>query len=503
MAVLSASVIGLLVAAFFLAQIRHGNQVAMRYPSGPLSKPSNIVLIVVDTERADVTNPYGAKNPTTPFLQDVARHGVVFSHAFAPAPWTVPSMFSMVTGLYPSEHGVTKGVSVREDTRQVLNPQATTLAELLRDAGLETFGVNTNFTLQPRFGFGQGFNHFVGHDFAYLPFPNLALKTLLPQIRNAERYFLWLHYFDPHQPYDTYSPWFTEWNRGRIHSYAELLWDIGLQLFRRQKGMTRRDHVTPKQLEMLSWRLAKAATGKAVSSVYKQFRKTPQIFNKDYRRFIKAAYMSCVRKTDDAMKKALRGLKIDDQTLVIITSDHGEELFDRGRLGHHMNSLYQELIGIPLIMLLPGRAYAGTVIDTPVSLVDVTPTVLDLLGMDVPEGLSGQSLKPLIEGKPFAPRALFSEVYSPERGTRCLIEYPWKYMNDTQWGEQMLYNLNEDAYERNNLVRTHHKRAASMRKKLTHWTETVQPRWPPSDGIELDKREVERLKALGYLTSSD
>ncbi len=459
----------------------------------------DVLLVVVDTERADFTSPYGAKLKTTPFLKSIADEGITFINAFSPAPWTVPAMFSMVTGLYPSEHGTTKGVDGKHQFSQTMPAAATTLAEYLKEGQYTTFGINTNYTLGQRFGFGQGFDRFIGENFNFIPFPNLVLSSLIPEMEQTSKYFLWLHYFDPHQPYRAHSPWFGQWNESRFHGYLDLVTDLSLKYYRSKLGLKENDAIFPEHATLVNNLVVKTGSERGLSWVYRMFRAMPELLSSDYRRFIEAAYSSDIRKTDEAMKEAFSSLGVDDGTLVIVTADHGEELLDHGGLGHHANSLYQELIRVPLVIRLPGGVGAGKKIRTPVSLIDVTPTVLDLVGLPIPQDLSGVSLKPLIEGSDFNPRPLFSEVDTISQSLRTIIEYPWKYIFNLTTHQRMLFNLERDPGERNNLVDNQSTRAAAMHERLLSWIERAKPRWPDTNRAALTDEDRQQLRALGYI----
>lgn len=497
--------LGLIVAAACVAWWLLETTVGAAHAAGPrrLREPGavDVVVIVIDTERADYTSAYGAALPTTPILERIAAQGIRFEHVFSPAPWTVPAMFSMFTGLYPSEHGMIQSDNTKLSSPHALSEDAVTLTELLKDAGYSTFGINTNFTLQPRFGFAQGFDHFVGKDFAFLPFPNLALEAMLPDILRAKKLFLWMHYFDPHQPYRLHYPWFDTWNDSEFHTYPDLLGDLGMRLYRQYLGLGPNDPIRPEHVDAFYKILAAASSGPPLGKVYQAFRAAPiaGLIPEEYRKFMKAAYRSDIRETDKAMGEALVRMGVDDRTIVVVTADHGEELFEHGRLGHHHNALYQELLSVPLVIRLPGGKGAGTVIDTPVSTMDLVPTLLDLLGLPIPAGLSGVSLRPLIEERPFAPRALFAEVNSLDGNSRAIIDYPWKYIYNLKTHRAELFDLDEDPGERHNLVKKERKRAEMLHGRLAEWLRQARPRWPDAPKVKLTPDDILKLQHMGYI----
>jgi arylsulfatase A-like enzyme len=195
----------------------------------------------------------------------------------------------------------------------------------------------------------------------------------------------------------------------------------------------------------------------------------------------------------------MRSIGIDDQTLLIITSDHGEELFEHGGLGHHRNKLYQELIHVPLVMVLPGREAAGKVIETPVSTIDLMPTILEIAGVLLPDDIPGKSLVPLLRGETMPPRPLFAEVNDFKSNTRAIIEYPWKYLYNMGLDYGELYNIESDPREKNDVNDQQPEIRDGMRKSLDTWMEQTKPRWPWVKPLPLTPDDVKRLQQMGYL----
>lgn len=460
----------------------------------------DVVLVVVDTERTDRTSTYGHERLTTPFLSAMARKGVLFTHAYSTGPWTVPSMYSLVTGLYPGEHGIETGAVEGLDIKgqEALPPEAVTLAERLDGAGYETFGVCTNFHVSRRFGFGQGFDHFVGEDFAFLPFPNMAVESLHERIMHSSRYFLWLHYFDPHHPYIPRLPWFARWNDSGLDSYGDIVFEAVMNHYDGERELPpgspifQRDVVridkTAKIFSMRPFLVLRHLSDEGVPP------------EKQWVRFLDAAYTSEIRNVDRAMQEAITSLGIDEQTLVVLTADHGEELYDHGKFGHRNNdSLYEELIHVPLVIIFPDQRWAGRVVETPVSLIDLVPTVLEVLGMDVPPDLSGRSLVQLLEGEPWAIRPIYAEVTDGWNPVRAIIDWPWKYVHRFSPGEGELYDLEQDPHETTDLSDVHPRIKSYMRRTLVMWAADLEPRWEASQPTPLTLEEIKKLKLLGYI----
>jgi arylsulfatase A-like enzyme len=499
-------VLGLAVLVVLLGWFAHRRAVSRVEPFGPPRAARDegaldVVLVVVDTERWDRTNPGGFREDTTPFLTEIASRGVTFTHAFAPAPWTVPSMNSLMTGLWPAEHGMVEGQALGFEVvdQKVLPPAATTLAELLRAEGYETFGVCTNFHLGPRFGFDQGFDHFVGEDFAFMPFPNMVLESLAPRIRASGRYFLWLHYFDPHHPYMQRQPWFDRYNESDIDTYEQLGLRATMAYFRLLEGIGPDEELSPAEV-VRYYDLAGTLSLKPMI-LFRRLKEAGIVPDDDWKRFLAASYASEIRMTDEAMREALVSkLGVDDRTVLVVTSDHGEELWERGDWGHRVSdSLHQELIHVPLVVTLPGFAHAGEVVRTPVSLVDLMPTILELAGAEVPGDLPGRSLLAIIEGQDPPDRALFSEVHSDMGVSRCIVEYPYKYIHSFTLDRGELYDLEADPGEREDLSSSRPALARRMREDLMAWYGDREPRFEVGEAPPLSPEQIMRLRLLGYV----
>ena len=194
--------------------------------------PSTIVLVTIDTLRADRVSFAGYGLPTTPFLDSLAKDGIVFSRGYAPSAWTPPSMASLFTSVYPTSHGVTSG-GIKDGAaylQPVLGEDFVTLAEMIREAGYVTIGIPANRHLGDTLGFQQGFDHYYGNaDFLkadevnqeVLRQLNAAFGPDWREARKKSKLFLWIHYFDPHDPYLPYGPWTRKYDKGFQRSDPE------------------------------------------------------------------------------------------------------------------------------------------------------------------------------------------------------------------------------------------------------------------------------------------
>ncbi len=321
------------------------------------AKPPSVVLISVDTLRADALGAYGGLLPT-PSFDRFAREGVLFEKAFAPAPATAPSHATLFTGQQVQRHGVLRnGESLPE--------AATTLAEAFGAHGYATAGFVSSFVLDPRFGWGQGFAHFdatlpensstMGKQKPYpgafwteqrfAGFDRRATLTTEAAIEWMEKapepFFLFVHYFDPHAPY-----------------------------------------APPKTFGERSAALRFPLEGRAVAGLAPaQLERLVQLYHGE------------VLYVDDALAALLDAVarRSHDEALVVLTADHGEGLGQHGWL-EHATQLYDEQIRVPLLVRWPGRVPAGRRIATPVELADVAPTLLELAGVASPAPCDGRSL---------------------------------------------------------------------------------------------------------------
>ncbi|MGD8395966.1 MAG: sulfatase, partial [Candidatus Eiseniibacteriota bacterium] len=308
----------------------------------------NIILISIDTLRYDHMSVHGYARQTTPHLDAFAATAVRFSQATTPRPKTTPSVASMLTGLYPHSHGVRRLVDH-------LHPRNVTLAEVLRNAGYRTGAIVCNYVLNAEgTGLGEGFDfyhdttpEYDGTQLDAAPATDIAIRWLHEQ--GDTPVFLWLHYMDPHGPYASPPPFdqaFVSESRGR--RLAPL------------------DAIPP---------VARLGDETDIDVYVDQ-------------------YDGEILYTDHQVQRLLadldaRGLR--DRTIVVVTADHGESLGDHDYYFEHGLYVYDDCARIPLMMRHPGGR-AGIVVDAPVELIDLYPTLLDLAGLASPVAIDGTSL---------------------------------------------------------------------------------------------------------------
>jgi arylsulfatase A-like enzyme len=385
----------------------------------------NLVLIGVDTLRPDHLGCYGYERNTSPNIDRLAEGGALFENVMSPCPWTLPSFATIFTSLYPAQHGAT-------GARTAMRGGFPTLASLLRESGYATGAIINAPYLKGNFRMDRGF------DFYYMTPPEgrVADGTTEDALEwidgnSAGPFFMFVHYFDPHLPYSPPAPY-------------DSLFDPGYS------GRIRTPY-NPKWLPRARLHGLKQVV---------------DLKQKD-KNHIEALYDGELAFTDEAIGTLLDGIdarSLTGNTLIVFLSDHGEEFFEHGGF-EHGHTLFDELLRAPLVLSLPGRIPKGHRIPQQVRLVDVLPTLLDLLGIDPPAHFEGRSLASLI-------RDTAGAGSSEGGGARCLLPhdlayaeallyggeqksltaYPWKLIYEIQGGETSLYNLEEDPGERENLA---------------------------------------------------
>lgn len=460
-----------------------GNPLLIRpgRPSG-----SNLVVILIDTLRADALGSYGDRLGLTPRLDAFARQGVRFAEMQAPSPWTLPSVCSLLTGLQPQTHGAGQrfGDFAPASPRQNdfaptgLPGGVRTMAGVLRQQGFYTMGVYQNFYILPGFGVHQGFDDYTSYEDRAEVLVDRALERLR-QTAGDRRTFLYLHLFDLHSPYNPPEP----------------------------------------ECTAVARRLAPGYGGKVGCDGDRNPERTTIPPPAD-RPWFQALYHAELAYTDRQVGRFLDGLRdlgLEDRTVVAVVSDHGEEFWDRldqeRQLGYETNSdhghtLYQELIHVPALLRIPGGRPA--VVSEPAQLVDLFPTLLRAAGVPPPAS-QGADLTPLLAGEP-APAAagratLMADVILHGRPRWSVRRGPWKLVvaRDPSLPIE-LYDLRQDPAERNNLAAREPRLAAAMRawgeRELAARLQARQLFIKHADTLGatyLEWRYITKLRALGYL----
>lgn len=428
-----------------------------------LSTP-NIILISIDTLRSDHMSLYGYERPTTPFLEKWARQAVVFEEFSQNGGGTLPSHTTMLTSLYPRTHRVFPA------RKQPIPESWTTLAEHLRSRGYQTGGFVDCIWLMRKFGFSQGFDQFDeagGH-----------AQKILPRVidwlnrRNEKPLFLFLHLYDVHSkpeglPYHCPEPFFSEHLAKKCESFDGCR--VGQCATRFLKKVNR-----------------ELAAGKDVS----EFLKPDEVA------YIESLYDLGIQYIDDQLRsffKQLADMGINQNSLIVVTADHGENFFEHGRFLHSLG-LYDTMTQVPLIIRYPGGKYGGVRVSEPGSMVDLAPTILEIAGLSPLEKAQGRSLVPTFRDH----RSVWKESYIWEA-----IRTPsWKYVKSR--GE--LFDLRSDPGEQENLAPQHPElveKFDSILKRREEDAIAFRGRLQSSETpgrAGLSAEEQQQLEALGYLS---
>lgn len=442
----------------------------------------NVLLIVVDTLRADRLSQYGYHLRTSPSLDGFVRQSTLFKNAYAPTSWTIPSTATIHTGLHPGRHQTLRH-------GDVIRPSIDTLAERLRRRGYRTAGFSHNVNVSAKARFDQGFELFKDHkgDAARI-YPDVSRmigdtrRWLSRYARNAHPrpFFLYLQPMNVHGPYKVPRAHQKDLLSRRPAKGFRFLGRLMNDIMTRGKTSRRKD-VTPKYLNSLNEK-----------------------------------YDTAVRYTTDQLKivfDALKARGLWDDTLVIFTSDHGEELFDHGGLGHAY-TLFEEVVHVPLIIKRPHQSKRVRS-EALVALADIYPTVLEIAGGGRQPRTDGRSLEPLLYRadtpqkarriKALKKRKLMLHFDWPSRGkSMALHGQHYKYIHvisdyERSVQKRLLFNLVNDQNEQSSLTRKMPKLARKMHRIMSEqWRKYTQGA-QQAPKMAVDKANLEALRALGYI----
>ena len=410
--------------------------------------PVNVVIITIDTTRADHLACYGHPRASTPSIDALAKEGVLFENAFTPVPITCPSHATIMTGKVPIGHGI------RDNGIFILPENQETLAEILKANGYACAAGIGAFPLLSRFGLDQGFDLYderLGVEFNDLEGNRsirkqrlffderkaaLVNESVFPWLNENHQtpFFLWLHYFDPHHPHEAPAPY---------------------------------DH-----------------------------------------RFADNPYLGEIAYADECVGVLIEKLKtlgVYENTLIVVTSDHGEGNGEHNEQTHSFLA-YNSTLHVPLVIRNPGGA-SGRRVSKRVGTVDLFPTILDRIGIRIADDLHGNSLKHwLASGEPEKDKAiqhsLYAETLSPRLShglgeIRAYYDGDYKYLHGPI---KELFNVTDDPRETRNLIEKEPSVAASMRSKLEDYLAATAPE-TSNQPIAVDEETARRLMALGYLGS--
>jgi arylsulfatase A-like enzyme len=384
----------------------------------------NIVLVSIDTLRADHVSAYGYAQKTTPEIDALAARGVLFENAYAPSSWTTPSHASLFTGLLSSSHGAAQ-------LNAPIRPDVPLLAEYLKEAGLATGAFVTHLLVADHLGFARGFDSFWFQENVPADKPTDAALEWIKS-RRGQRFFVFLHYFDPHHPYlppDAYVKTYDEFCRNERGDFGSLN-----KLFTGDRE----------------------ARDRVLACLIRRY--------DDEIRFVDAQIGRLVRQ--------LRDDGLLDRTLLVITADHGEEFLDHGSVLHAI-TLYEEQLRVPLIFVGgPTNERKGQRLAARVRLIDVMPTLLELLQIKPKKAMQAASLLPLLRGEQGEDRDVIAETsdVGPDRMSLNAGRYKYIYApNSTVFQQPMtdqLFNLADDPREQHDRKAAEPDTVKQMREQM-------------------------------------
>ena len=401
------------------------------------SAKMNVLLITLDTTRADRLGCYGYAKAKTPNLDTIARNGVRFENAYSQVPLTLPSHASIMTGLYPVAHGV------HNNGTYALTPEKTTLAKVLKADGYKTAAFLASFSVDSRFGLDQGFDLYDDNFQEGTPFKALNSERKAEQVYQVflpwfeklkdEPFFCWLHFFDPHLPYSPPAPYSEQ--------FADHLYDG------------------------------------------------------------EVAYMDYII---GQVMRVIKDRNLLGRTLIVVAGDHGEAFGEKGESGHGI-FLYDMALRVPLLLYAEGHLPAQQTVAARVRLIDVMPTVVDLLDKPAPAGVEGTSLVPYILKKNKKDLDSYIETYYPKENfgwasLTGLISGTRKYVRAPK---EELYDLKSDPGETRNLFAVNPKEAEDLKSGLDRLIKESLLPGSSSGKLALTAEEEARLRSLGYVDYTD
>jgi choline-sulfatase len=429
-----------------------------------ISKRHNVFLITIETTRADHLSCYGYKRETTPNIDKFAEDGILFSNMFVQRGETWPSLTSIMTSLYPVNHHV-------RANGHMLPSSIVSIAEIMAENGYACCAAVAPNASPAEW---RGFDYLTtGRD------RKLTQRAIGWLRENRENnMFLWVHYLQPHKPYKPPRPY----NRLFDPDYKGKMNGTNAQM----------DEITINQIELDE------------ADLY----------------HIIALHDGCIRFIDGEIKKILSMLKkleLYDDSIIIITADHGEDLYQHNYYFYHGASVYDSSLHVPFIIKIPGSAIRDKRISDIVESIDIAPTILQLVNIPVPADFEGHSMLPLIYSEDS--KGVFRHAYSEWKekiltlrtmGHRYVYNpnshHPRSLGPDVDWSyfidREEMYDIRKDPMEQNNIASSDPIKAHQMQEKMTHWYNFRK--WREGQGLSQQNKGVrkeikKRLRAFGYI----
>jgi arylsulfatase A-like enzyme len=472
-----------------------GNPVVRHKSFGAATNaPRGVILVWADTLRQDHLDAYGYGRETMPAVRTLATEGVRFLNNHSQATWTKVASPSLLTSLYPSTHGV-------KDFSDFLPASATTLAELYREAGYATVSFASNLFTGQFTNLHQGFEEL--HEDGSLPEAGSSktsrayvdrLLRFLERHRDVP-FFAFVHLYDPHDPFEPRPPYDRLWadpSKKEAHEKdREKVRAVIIDPLAKAFGMPSREELVKADVDPEKY----------------------VAFDRDW-------YDGSIRGMDAEIGRILerlRELGLDTDTLIVFTSDHGEEFLEHGRT-FHGQSVYGELTRVPLVFRWPAGIPPGSTVDEVTETIDVMPTLLALCGIPIPDGLQGESLVPLLkgDGSGFRSRPAISEKAATKEATGApwprdiesysIVDSGLKLIHHRTRPEGMpeheLFDAVNDPLDRKDLARERPDDVKRLREILDGWYKMANAARLAPDAESLDglsQQQLERLRSLGYI----
>lgn len=429
---------------------------ALPWAGSGCARGPNVLLIVVDTLRADHLGAYGYPLETSPHLDRFAAQNLRFGFAISAAPWTSPSMASIFTAYYPTAHGVMDYVDAYHLPNDAISDDFVTLAEVFQRSGYTTWGITANAWVSAERGYAQGFDGFDTSDYATAPELNVRVFQRLAELRGSQPFFLYVHYMDPHPPHDPPRPLTQRFLEQQTRLPPE----------RRLRGKAWRRHMAAYDAEIF-------VLDQALGALFAE----------------------------------LEQLGLYDELVIAFTADHGYPFAEHGADRHGYN-LHNEDTHVPLLLKHGGRMEE---IDATVSTIDVYPTLLSAAGLEAPPGLQGVSLLDRLDER--VARGAFSEAtVGPRNNQRSLVTdgadklilaFDKRAEDEVSEADERrvvgLFHSRQDAQERRPVADP--AEVAALRERLwATYRESLEIQRGVSPAhAELDAKTAEELRRLGYL----